>query len=529
LFFPAPDPIKATDAGLAPDLVKLSVLPALRRLTGRRALLAAFGLGLLSALALPPLYIVPVLLLAVPGLLALLDGAKSWKRAGVLGFAWGMGHHMAGLYWISHALLTDPWRWGWLVPVAVPGLAVPLALYVALATMLAWRAAPGWRRWLALAGAWVAMEMLRGILFTGFSWNLTGTVWAFHALPLQGAALVGAHGLSFLTLLLAGLPALGRRAVAAGAVALLALGGFGAWRLAQPEPAAPGVNLLLVQGNVQQEAKWREDQRWPIFRRYLDLTREGAAKAPAGTPLAVIWPETASPFLLPNDPDARRYAAETLPPGGVLLAGSVRAEWGPDGRAARVFNSLSAVGQDAALLGVYDKTHLVPFGEYMPLRGLVPIRMVQGGLDFSAGPGPVAMAVAGLPAFSPLICYEVIFPAAVVPAARPAWLLNITNDAWFGYSAGPFQHLAAARLRAVEEGLPLARAAQTGVSVVLDAHGRVAARLGLSRMGSILAPLPGALPPTPYSRFGAIIPAILAAAALFAAFGTPRRRKEGQA
>ncbi|MCG7361791.1 apolipoprotein N-acyltransferase [Roseomonas sp. ACRSG] len=501
-----------------------SLLPALRRLTGRRALLAAFGLGLLSALALPPLYLVPVLLLAVPGLLALLDGAGSWKRAGVLGFAWGMGHHMAGLYWISHALLTDPWRWGWLVPVAVPGLAVPLALYVALATALAWLAKPGWRRWLALSGAWVLAEMLRGLLFTGFPWNLTGTVWAFDALPLQGAALVGVHGLSLATMLLAGLPVLGRRAVAGGAVALLALGGFGAWRLAQPEPAAPGVNLLLVQGNVQQEAKWREDQRWPIFRRYLELTREGAAKAPAGLPLAVVWPETASPFLLPNDPEARRYAAETLPPGGVLLAGSVRAEWGPEGRASAVFNSLSAVGQDAALLGVYDKSHLVPFGEYMPLRGLIPIRVVQGGLDFSSGPGPVAMTVPGLPPFSPLICYEVIFPGAVAPSTRPQWLLNITNDAWFGYSAGPFQHLAAARLRAVEEGLPMVRAAQTGVSVVLDPHGRVEARLGLGQMGSILAPLPGALPPTLYSRFGAWIPGLLALAACVAPFLLVRRK-----
>jgi apolipoprotein N-acyltransferase len=509
---------------LAPDLVIRSVLPALRRLTGRRALLAAFGLGLFSALALPPLYLVPVLLLAVPGLLALLDGAGSWKRAGVLGFAWGMGHHMAGLYWISHALLTDPWRWGWLVPVAVPGLAVPLAIYVALVAILAWLAAPGLRRWLALAGAWTLAEMLRGLLFTGFPWNLTGTVWAFDALPLQGAALVGVHGLSLATMLLAGLPALGRRAVAGGAVALLALGGFGAWRLAQPEPAAPGVNLLLVQGNVQQEAKWREDQRWPIFRRYLDLTREGVAKAPAGVPLAVVWPETASPFLLPNDPEARRYAAETLPPGGVLLAGSVRAEWGPDGRASTVFNSLSAVGQDAALLGVYDKAHLVPFGEYMPLRGLIPIRVVQGGLDFSSGPGPVAMTVPGLPAFSPLICYEVIFPGAVVPEARPQWLLNVTNDAWFGYSAGPFQHLAAARLRAVEEGLPMVRAAQTGVSVVLDAHGRVAARLGLGEMGSILAPLPGALPPTLYARLGAWLPGLLGLAAFLAPFLLKRRK-----
>lgn len=484
----------------------------LRRLTGRRALLAAFGLGALAALALPPVHAVPVLLLAIPGLLALLEGAASWKRAGVLGFAWGMGHHIVGLYWISHALLTDPWRWGWLVPVAVPGLAVPLALYLAIVAVVAWRAAPGWPRWLAFGGAWVLLEMLRGLLFTGFPWNLLGSVWTFHPLPLQGAAVAGAYGLSLATVLLAGLPLLGRQAMGLGAAVLLMAGGAGAWRLAQPEPVAPGVNLLLVQGNIQQEAKWREDQRWPIFRRYLELTREGVARAPAVTPLAVIWPETASPFLLPNDPDARRFATEALPPGGVLLAGSVRAEWGADQRPERVFNSLSAIGPGGTLLGTYDKAHLVPFGEYMPLRGLIPIRVVQGGLDFSAGPGAVAMTVPGLPAFSPLICYEVIFPGAVVPAAaRPGWMLNITNDAWFGYSAGPFQHLAAARLRAVEEGLPLVRVAQTGVSAVFDAHGRVAARLGLGEGGSVLAALPGPLPATPYARLGGWIPGVLAA------------------
>lgn len=489
------------------------MLTKLSLLTGRRSLLAAFLLGLLSALALPPLYLVPVLLLAIPGLLALLDGAGSARRAALLGFVFGWGHHIAGLYWISHALLTDPWRWGWLVPVAVPGLALPLAAYLALTALLAWQARPGWPRALALAGGWTLLEWLRGLLFTGFPWNAIGTVWAFDALPLQGAALVGMHGLTLATLLLAALPALGRRAMAGGVAALALLGGLSAWRLhGTAEPDSPGVNLLLVQGNIQQEAKWREDQRWPIFRRYLELTREGAAAAPTDRPLAVIWPETASPFLLPQDEAARGYAAQVLPPQAVLLAGSVRAEWDAQGQLRHLYNSLSAVDARARLLGTYDKAHLVPFGEYMPLRGLIPIRVVQGAVDFAAGPGPVAMAPAGLPAFSPLICYEVIFPAAVTPADRPAWLLNVTNDAWFGYSAGPFQHLAAARLRAVEEALPLARAAQTGVSAVFDAKGRQVARLGLGQGGSVLAPLPGALPPGIFARWGnvtALLPAAL--------------------
>jgi len=497
------------------------VLAKISRLTGRRALLTAFGLGALGALAMPPLYAVPVLLLAIPGLLALLDGAASWRRAALLGLAWGWGHHIVGLYWISYALLTDPWRWGWLVPIAVPGLALPLAVYIAVAAALAWLAAPGWPRWLALAGAWVVMEWLRGLLFTGFPWNLMGSVWAFDALPLQPAAWVGVYGLSLITLLLAGLPWLGRRAVIGGVAALVVLAGLGAARLAPAEPPPQPVTLLLVQGNVQQEAKWREDQRWPIFRRYLELTQQGAARAPADQRLVAIWPETASPFLLPSDAAARDYAARTLPAGGMLLAGSVRAEWGPDGRLAYLYNSLSAVDAEGQLQGVYDKAHLVPFGEYMPLRGLIPIRVVQGGVDFGAGPGPVLMAPAGLPPFSPLICYEVIFPGAVVPAQRPDWLLNITNDAWFGFSAGPYQHLAAARMRAVEEGLPLARAAQTGISAVFDARGRTVARLGLGEMGSLLAPLPAAWPPTVFARIGNS--GALGAAFLILLVALPRR------
>jgi apolipoprotein N-acyltransferase len=480
----------------------------LAALRGRRALLAAFGLGALAALAMPPVHAIPVLLLAIPGLLALLEGASSWRRALVLGLAWGWGHHVVGLYWISYALLTDPWRWGWLVPIAVPGLALPIGGFIAVAVAIAWFARPGWPRLVALAGAWVLLEMLRGIAFTGFPWNLMGSVWAFAALPVQGAAWVGVYGLSLITLLLAGLPWLGRRAMAGGVVVLLALAGFGQARMAPEAPPPQPVTLLLVQGNVQQEAKWREDQRWPIFRRYLDLTAQGAqaARVPPGGRLVAIWPETASPFLLPTDAAARDYVARSLPPGGMLLAGSVRAEFGADGQLRQLFNSLSAVGADAALLGTYDKAHLVPFGEYMPLRGLIPIRVVQGGIDFSAGPGPVSMAPGGLPAFSPLICYEVIFPGAVTPAERPEWLLNITNDAWFGFSAGPHQHLATARLRAVEEGLPLARAAQTGISAVFDSRGRMLAHLGLGETGSLAVTLPGAGEPTPFARVGMWIP-----------------------
>ncbi|SDB13787.1 apolipoprotein N-acyltransferase [Belnapia rosea] len=487
-----------------------SFLARLVALPWRRQLAAAFGLGLIAALALPPVHAVPVLLVSIPGLLALTGAAPTARRAAWLGFAWGWGHGLAGIYWVTHAILTDVASFWWLVPLAAPAVAVPLALFV-LPPVLVARALPaGWPRLLGFAGSWVLAELAQGFLLTGFPWNLMGTVWAFAALPVQAAALVGVHGLSLLTVMLAGLPLVaGWRGWAGAAIGLLALGGFGAWRLAQPEAPAPGVQLLLVQGNVPQEVKWRPEQRMPNFERYLGLTAEGARHALAeadGRRLVAIWPETASPFLLAQDPDAQRMAAEALPPGATLLAGTVRAEWAPDGTLAQVFNSLVALDSTAKVEAVYDKSHLVPFGEYMPLAGLLPIRLVTGGMDFSAGPGPLRLAPPGLPAFGALICYEVIFPAAVTPAPRPDWLVNITNDGWFGHSAGPWQHLAAARLRAVEEGLPLARAAQTGISALFDSRGRRLAMIPLGAMGTASIALPGPDAPTPFARWGLAIP-----------------------
>ena len=251
----------------------------------------------------------------------------------------------------------------------------------------------------------------------------------------------------------------------------------------------------------------------PIFQRYLDLSTEGAREAAAthpGQPILVIWPETASPFLLAQDAEAMRLAGAALPPRALLLAGTVRAEWGSDGRLRELFNSLVALDPSGQAVGLFDKAHLVPFGEYMPLGGVLPIRMVTGGVDFSAGPGPEVLRLPhGLPSPGPLICYEVIFPGRMVGAERPDWLLNVTNDAWFGISAGPYQHLAAARLRAVEEGLPMVRAAQTGISAVFDATGRERARLGLGESGRLAAALPAPLAPTLFARGGIWIPGLL--------------------
>ncbi|WP_424810882.1 apolipoprotein N-acyltransferase [Roseococcus sp. YIM B11640] len=476
-----------------------------------RPWLAAFVFGAASALALPPVYALPVLLLTIPGLLTLLGRAKGWRQAAWIGAWFGFGHQLVGLYWVTHAILTDVAKWFWLVPLAAPGLALPMGLYSILPALVAWRLAPGWPRVLGFAGAWVLAELLRGWAFTGFPWNLMGTAWAFAPLPMQPAALIGAFGLSFFTILLAGLPLLGaRRAFGTGGAILAVWMGYGAWRLQGLPPQGTGAQLVLVQGNVRQDLKWDPSHRAAIFQRYVALTSQGAAAAVAEhpeAPVLVVWPETASPFLLAQDPEAIRIATEALPPRGLLLAGTVRAEWGPDGRANALANSLVVLDADGQRHGLYDKSYLVPFGEFMPFGGLLPIRLAAGGMDFSAGPGPSTLPLpGGLPAPGPLICYEVIFPGEVVGAERPGWLLNVTNDAWFGNSAGPYQHLASARMRAVEEGLPMVRAAQTGISAVFDRAGREVARLGLGETGVLRAELPAAGPPTLFGRWGRWIP-----------------------
>ncbi len=490
--------------------------PRLATLTGRRADLAAAALGALSALALPPVHLLPVLLLAVPGLLLLLDGAPDWMGAARRGFWFGFAHHLIGLYWVTDAVLLEAARYWWLVPLAVPALAAILAPFIAAATALAWFARPGWGRALALAGAWVLADLARQFIGSGFPWNPWGADWAMPGLLgavfTQPAAWIGVPGLTLATMLLAATPALGRRGMVLGLLGLLAWAGAGEWRLRGPVPRPPGVVAVVVQGNVPEGEKRDMRRAVAIFDNYLALTRSGLAQAGVSDPHdrpVVIWPESASPFALPNDAGARAALAETA--GGVpVLAGTVRFD-----AMERPANSLVAITGPGEPEWIYDKWHLVPFGEFSPSWVPVAVQLVQGG--FLPGHGPLTMHVPGLPPVGALICYEAIFPAQVADEAdRPDWLVNVTNDAWFGNSSGPRQHLVAARLRAVEEGLPLVRAANTGISAAFDAYGREVARLGLNRGGTLVVALPGHLPPTPFSRFGLMIPAALAGFCLIA-------------
>ena len=536
---------------------------ALRRrveeLAGWRRRAGAFVLGALAVLALPPFHAVPVLAVSFTGLAwlvfgpgrprAAFAGSPVWA-AFAAGWWFGAGFFAAGLYWLANALLMDAARFGWMVPFAIGGLAAGLGLFPAGACALA-RVAPIGAQtkespvlrilWLALA--FVALEWLRGVVLTGFPWNLIGTVWTFSSVMIQPAAWTGVHGLSFATVLLAAFPAaLGWRESrdrAGIVVAGVVLGGLAVWfaagwaRLGALGPEAAGdvagVRLRLVQPAIPQNLKWSPDARAGHVVKQVEMSRAPSATSPA--PTHVIWAETAIPFYLEREANLRAFIAAAVPEGGALIAGAPRASE-PGANPFRVWNSLHVLAASGAIVATYDKAHLVPFGEYVPLRAWVPssiAKITYGEVDFSSGPGPVALPIPGAPPASPLICYEAIFEGRVVPSQgpRPGWLLNLTNDAWYGISPGPYQHFAAARLRAVEEGLPLVRVANNGISAIVDSVGRVRAELALGREGIVDGPLPVALAPPPFSLFGTwSTPFVLVTIALglaFARFGRERR------
>ncbi len=482
----------------------------LTSLSGWRANLVALLAGGLSALALPPVHVIPILLVTLPLLLRLVQGTRGPAMAAWRGWWFGLGLYSAGLYWVTEAILFEADRFWWLVPFSVPALAAVLALFTAVAAAVTRLARPGWPAALTLAGAWVFSDLARQFVATGFPWDPLGSVWELPGFPgdvmIQPAAWVGVHGLTFATVLLAATPLLGWRWRLGGAVLLAVWCGFGVMRLAEPVPPGPDLTVVLIQGNVPQGEKWDRARMIAIFRHYLDLTRD--AVATVSGPAVVVWPETASPALLQTDPQARALIAQAAGNNQALIGG-VRFD-----AQDRPRNSLFALGAGGAIEAIYDKWHLVPFGEYQPDWIPLGIEVIPG-RGFATGPGPRTLALPGLPPVGALICYEAIFSHQVVDESdRPDWMVNVTNDAWFGNSAGPRQHLAAARLRAVEEGVPLVRAANTGISAIFDSRGHEVARLGMQLSGVVSARLPGALARPFYSRIGLYAPLSIAAFAV---------------
>lgn len=473
-------------------------------LTGWRRNGTAFLLGALATLALAPIYLFPLLFVVFPPLIWMLDGAARKRTAFAIGWWFGFGFFGFGLYWIGNALLVFSAKFAWLLPFAGAGLPAFLAFFCGGATLIAWFARGHLHRAILLALAWVAGEWLRGHILTGFPWNLIGYAWAGNEGLIQFAALVGIYGVSLAAVLSGCLPAAlagSRRPVriiAATVAVPLAIWIGGTIRLGVvPEVAyVDGVGLRIVQSNIPQREKWAPAHQARNIRLFMGLSRQDRPDWITH----VIWPETAATFYMGANPDLRRAVAAAVPPGGLLLTGAPR----QTGKDKRVANAMLALDETGSIKAHYDKFHLVPFGEYVPLADILPIdKITHGKRGFTPGPGVQTLSLPGLPAFSPLICYEVIFPGRVAdPSQRPAWLLNLTNDAWYGRSAGPHQHLAQARVRAVEEGLPLIRAAYAGMSAIIDPYGHISQRLALEEAGVIDTRLPQSIDPPPYANWG---------------------------
>ena len=536
---------------------------------GWRRIVLTIGAGAISTFALPPYNFPLVGFIGFPLLVWLVDGAVADPRKSLIGrllpafatgWLFGFGYFAAGLWWLGAAMLVDAAAFAIFIPFAVLVLPAICGVYFGLATLVArqfWSDSAF--RIFALAAALALFELLRGTLFTGFPWNEIGVMAAPSVLLMQTGSLVGAHGLTLIAVIVFSSLAViadrrGRRPVLAIALGLLVFHlGFGAWRLwAHPTAFVPGVDVRVVQPNIAQNEKWDEDEANGIFQRHIDLTAmrappgeivgagsaapdaavdpdsagsggggaavtPGQAPAPMPAPMPVptrtlvVWPETSFPFLLTHRPDAIATIADTLRPGETLIAGAARVE-GTSAEDARYYNSVYVIDDEGRIVDARDKTHLVPFGEYLPFQNILEkfgLRQIADAMPGGFSPGSLRERVPleGAPSFLPLICYEIIFPGEIdvgAPDTRPGFLVNDTNDAWYGDTPGPYQHLRLAELTAVSFGLPLVRSANTGVSVVTDAYGRQIGGLALGSTGTIETALPQAAAATIFARFGAI-------------------------
>lgn len=485
----------------------------LQSLGGRHKLLVAFGFGVLAACSLAPVSLWLAWFVALPGFLILIvAGFRKRKRFDfALGWSFGFGYFLVALHWIGFAFLVEAKTYLWMMPFAVIGLAGAMAIYWGLAAVAA--------QILRRAGLPIALgfpitlaiaEFLRGHLLTGFPWAAPGIAVDGMGGVLQIASLVGMPGLTLILLMWAATPFMFLRSpvIALGIILSLPLAyGWGGWRLSNtPQNYVEGVGLRIVQPNIAQGDKWRDENARIIFDQMLRAT---AAPDPAEFAIThVIWPEAAVSFLIDESDVAREEILVALQGNKVLLTGSLRRDKATEAAEEdRVFTSLIGFDANAEVFMRYDKWRLVPGGEYLPFEGLLNQmgfrKLVEVPGSFSAGAGPETFVIPSAGKAGPLICYEAIFSHDLIdPNNRPDWLINITNDGWFGQSAGPYQHFVSVRVRAVEQGLPIVRAANTGISGVVDGLGQIIEVSALGQEAIVQARLPAPLPAPLYGRYG---------------------------
>lgn len=529
-----------------------ALVQSISSLSGGRRAATAFVAGGLSVLSMAPFFVWPVLFFTLPVLVWLIDGAGAQVprlmllraaifsrdsaaerrpifRAASAGWWFGFGYFFFGLFWIGEAFLVEADKFAWLLPAAVTLMPAGLALFTALACATARIAWPqGLARIIVLAIAFSGAEWLRGHVLTGFPWNVLGYALTWPLPLMQSAAVFGIYGLTLLTVLIFASPLVlvadaesgaprrlaALRGTALGSIPIVLLYGFGLWQLSgAPVPMVDDARIRIVQASVPQRDKWNPAKQRAIFADQLVLSRQdplGNKDDLAGI-THLIWPEAAMPFLPLEHPEALVAIGQLLPKDTRLISGALRLKRrgvSGTGGPRRGYNSLMVFEQDGRLQSIYDKIHLVPFGEYLPFQtvlesiGLEQLTRWRGGFSVGATPRPL-LSIVGLPPTAGLICYEAIFPGAVIQGGqRPGLLINVTNDGWFGNTTGPSQHFHQARVRAVEEGLPLIRAANNGISAVVDGRGRIVAKLDLNERNVIDSEIPSAFDPPPYARFG---------------------------
>lgn len=511
-------------------------------LWGWRRALAALAAGALAAMAQPPFDFLAACFIAFPVLVWLLDGAASAPGEGLarrtlqpfmIGWWFGFGYFVAGLWWTGAALLVEAELFAWALPFAVIGLPALLAVFWGLATLLARLAwSDGAGRIAALAAGFAVAEWLRGFVLTGFPWNPIGQAAMPVPLLMQSVGAVGMDGVNALAVFVFAAPALlaARRGRMAGlgmaALAIVLHAGYGAWRLGTAEPSPPALlSVRIVQPSVDQAQKWDASVRQRIFSSLLDLSAQPPAEGAEPAEL-IIWPETSVPFILSEQPQALVALAGLVGDGRALMAGAVRIEG--ERADARYYNSIVTIDSSGEIVDAADKLWLVPFGEFMPLADMLSRigvqKLVRSVSAFTPGSQRRLLSAPGGATALPFICYEIIFPGAAGHGDTAAdFILNVTNDAWFGDTPGPYQHFRQAQLRAVEAGRPLVRAANNGISGVVDAYGRVIDAFALDVVGTLDVEVPRQRLTSPTGRPAAAGLAIVILLALWAATGMRRR------
>jgi len=509
----------------------------------KRPIMAALLAGALSATGFAPLGLWPVTLLMLALLMHLLWLAPDRRRAGKIGYAFGLGQFTIGLNWIAHAFTFQDSMPHWLGYPAVFLLSLYLALYPAMAAVIGWTLGRGRAQLFALflACAWLLTEYLRASLFTGFAWNPLGVIWLGTGVDQLGIV-IGTYGLGLIAMLAAGaLWWLGHRqwrqaALMLGGLALIAaLGGWRAASIRANDEAGAIAAVHVVQPNINQNEKYDPALEELNYRRLAELSMERDSSA-----TLIFWPEAAVPAVLDMEPQWRGRIASLLQMDDLLMLGGDKWHFAQEGGVANTQklsganNSLWVLDAHGAVLGRYDKAHLVPFGEYLPMRPVLEAiglsRLVPGSVDFWPGPGPGSLDLPAADGRRALrmavqICYEIVFSGHVIDRAnRPDFLFNPSNDAWFG-SWGPPQHLAQARLRAIEEGIAVVRSTPTGISALVNPAGRIIDTVPAGEAGAFGAPLPGALAPTLFARFGNAIPLGLTLVLLVSGVAIGRRNR----